>query len=367
MPDNAIVASIKSIPPVTRFFTIASVIACLIMSTAGPSSFKYMYINYDRIVDDYYDSVRPVLTDPNAKYYQILYTILEFVAQIYKFGTSMFIPAGIGSPNRFQAILDIYFFYTFSNHLEGYEGKFRGNFADYLWYVIICGTMIHVITLVYDVFFHDLLFPHEMLLACVTYNWSRCFKNATINLMGIVPIKAYYLPLGNLLIKLILGGPQSLIDTLIGIITGYLYLCIQSNTMPIYNLFPGAYGSAPPKQHTSGRRVGMSGSAPSWDQPPTHGGLGSNAPDYIGDSIYDKGYLKAPPAIYKWLAYPSDRSVRVTAFTDFKGKTVRGTREGTTPSQPTSTGVSSGYSWFGGNESGSSGAAFKGKGQRLGG
>lgn len=60
--------------------------------------------------------------------------------------------------------------------------------------------------------------------------------------MGIVPIKAYYLPLGNILIKLILRGPSGLVDTIIGILSGYLYLCIQLNTLPVYNLLPDAYG-----------------------------------------------------------------------------------------------------------------------------
>ena len=84
--------------------------------------------------------------------------------------------------------------------------------------------------------------PHDCLLACLTYTWSRANKNAKINLMGIVPIKAYYLPLGNILIKLILRGPSGLVDTIIGILSGYLYLCIQLNTLPVYNLLPDAYG-----------------------------------------------------------------------------------------------------------------------------
>ncbi len=46
--------------------------------------------------------------------------------------------------------MDIYFFYTFSNHLEAYGGKFNGNFPDYLWYAITCGTMVNVFALFYS-------------------------------------------------------------------------------------------------------------------------------------------------------------------------------------------------------------------------
>ncbi|EGW33679.1 uncharacterized protein SPAPADRAFT_59048 [Spathaspora passalidarum NRRL Y-27907] len=361
--SNTIVENIKSIPPVTRFFTIASIFACLIMSTLGTqASFHRLFINYYTIIYDYDTIIRPVLSNANAKYYQIVYAVLEFAAQVYKFGTSLFIPAGINdSTNRIQAIFDIYFFYTFSNHLEGYEGKFKGNFPDYLWYIIICGTLTHIITIIYTVFYTEIFFPHEILLGCVTYTWSRCFKNATINLLGIVPIKAYYLPLGNLFVKLILSGPHAMISTLMGIVVGYLYLCIQSNTLPIYNLFPGAYGTPGPNKKREGSRLGVT----HIDQP-TRG----STYDFIGDSIYDKGYLKAPEVLYKWLSYPVESSFRSTAFTDFKGNTLNGRATDATvrrasAAQEVASGSSSGYSWFGNN--GTSGASFKGKGHRLGG
>jgi Derlin-2/3 len=277
---------------------------------------------------------------------------------------------------RYNALLDIYFFYTFSNHLETHGGKFNGNFPDYLWYAIICGTLVNVLSIFYNALIDPItVFPYDCLLACVTYTWSRSNKNATINLIGIVPMKAYYLPLGNLLIKLIIRGPSGAVDTVIGIAAGYFYLCMQLNTMPFYNLLSGAYGQVSRRvRNEDTRRVGILTSVASQNR------FGGNQAEFIEDSIYDKGYLKAPTKLYQLLGYPLNTSVRTTAFTtttgDSAGRPGRRTpfqsqsSGGTTTASATSTGTkredsasgsSTGYSWFSGNNS-----AFKGKGHRLG-
>ncbi|CAI5756305.1 unnamed protein product [Candida verbasci] len=269
MSENALVENIKGIPPVTRFYTISSVLVCLAISTfdALPS----LYISYNEIefgLSLIYQSIR------KGGYLFALKTVGHLLLNSYKFLTSVLIPSGIVGPNKFNALLDIYFFYTFSNHLEA-DGKFKGNFPDFLWFNILCSTCIYIFSFIYNIFQPQLFFPHEILLACITYVWSRANKNAKINLIGLVPIKAYYLPLGNLLVKMILGGPTALIDTLMGIITGYLYLCVQSQTIPFYNLL----------QEVKHQRVGQNN-------------------EIIGDSIYDKGYLKAPKWLYEILKTP---------------------------------------------------------------
>ncbi|KAI5963940.1 hypothetical protein CANMA_003537 [Candida margitis] len=353
---NALLENIKSIPPVTRFFTISTVLACLGVTTF--SAFPSLYINLGELLKEY-ALVRAVVR--RGSYFDIFKVVATTVLGWYRFVTSFMVPPGIMSPNRINALFDTYFFYTFSNHLEAHEGKFKGNFPDYLWFIILCGSCIQVSNLALEAitgnYSSATYFPHENLLACLTYVWSRSLKNARINLLGLIPIKAYYLPLGNLTVKLILGGPVSLIDTLVGIISGYLYLCVQSNTMPIYNLLPGAYGMSKKKRNDEGRRVGMT----HVDTPSHFGGFQA---DYIDDSIYDKGYLKAPQWLYNLLSYPNNTSVRTTAFTPGVGASNRVTTS-FSRNQPqrevTPTGSTTGYSWFGG-----SGTAFKGKGHRLG-
>ncbi|CAK9437634.1 uncharacterized protein LODBEIA_P20120 [Lodderomyces beijingensis] len=363
--NNALIDNIKSIPPVTRFFTISTILACL--GVTSFAAFPNLYINFGAVASEF-AALRYLWQKGSTL--QIAKAASVVVIRWYRFVTSFLIPSGIMSPNRINALFDTYFFYEFSNHLEAPEGKFKGNFPDYLWFIVLCGTFIQITNLSLDFISGDYsgatYFPHENLLACLTYVWSRSLKNAKINLLGLVPIKAYYLPLGNLIVKLILGGPVALIDTLVGILSGYLYLCIQSNTMPFYNLLPGAYGITK-KRSDEGRRVGM-----------THVDQQSGAKfDYIEDSIYDKGYLKAPKMIYNLLSYPTNTSVRTTAFTvptgaggsvtplrrtqphskEFNGSS---TSSGGAASGAASA-TSSGYSWFGSSEN-----VFKGKGHRLG-
>ena len=122
-------------------------------------------------------------------------------------------PSDVLSSQRWNALMDIYFFYTFSNHLEAYGGKFNGNFR----LSMVCHNMRNHgqrLCIVLQRLRPHANLPHDCLLALfVTLPESQ--QNAKINLMGIVPIKAYYLPLGNILIKLILRGPSGLVDTII--------------------------------------------------------------------------------------------------------------------------------------------------------
>ncbi|MCP8716824.1 MAG: derlin [Asgard group archaeon] len=363
MANNTIVDNIQRIPPVTRFFTIASVITCIsIVGGFFPVS-RLLYTYFDLKTD--FIHIHYVIK--NKGFTEIISTIFLVVVNFYKFTTLLLIPESIFS-QRYQALIDIYFFYTFSNHLEIFGGKFNGNFPDYLWYAIICGTLTNVLGLLSEALFVEAsVFPFDCLLACVTYTWARCNKNATINLMGIVPIKAYYLPLGNLVIKFIALGPSGLTNAIIGITVGYLYLCIQLSTMPLYNLMSGAYGqNGNGTKNDDSRRVGI------LTYVDTSNRFGGSHAEFIDDSIYDKGYLKAPKVLYDFLKYPINTSVRKTAFTSIDSQARRTTLQSqqrgsaTTTSTGTkradsTTGSSTGYSWFGGNNQ-----AFKGKGRRLG-
>ncbi|KAI5957357.1 hypothetical protein KGF54_000285 [Candida jiufengensis] len=355
--SNPIIANIKSIPPVTRFFTISTVLVCFAIRNFSPA-LDSLYINFTTLLQEY--ALIRLVTKTGSSF-QIIKVISLTILGWYRFITSFLIPSGLFPPSM-SALLDTYFFYTFSNHLEAHEGKFKGNFPDYLWFIILCGTCIQITNLFIDAvtgnFARLTYFPHENLLACITYVWSRSLKNAKINLLGIIPIKAYYLPLGNLLVKLILGGPVALVDTLVGIFSGYLYLCLQSQTLPFYNLMPGAYGKYNTKKSHEGRRVGMT----HIDNQEQRGGYQY---EFIEDSIYDKGCLKAPIWLYHLLSYPTNTSVRTTAFTTIgKPPLISKRQEGQTNSNnnnPNSTGNTTGYSWFGNGEN-----AFRGKGHRLG-
>lgn len=349
--------NIRNIPPVTRFFTIFTIIVCF-AHALKLTNLGQLTCYMPQLLGYLHETLH------QAKHLSAViraYLVLKLFLQSYRFFSCFLLPMGL--PDQpFQALLDIYFFYTFANDIESRSGKFRRNFPDCLWFTIITATLIHLLSFVYGFFIDFYHFPvyHQMLLSCVTYIWSRSLKNTIINFLGLVPIKAYYLPLFNLFFKLMLNGYSSFLDTAIGIFSGYLYQCWQSDTIPIYNLFPGSYASFLTfNADKSGRRVGTS-SENSHFSTKNLGSVSEN--DWIDDSIFDKGYLKAPAWLYKLLDYPIGTSKRTTGF-DIDTTRPKGLHASTQSTETKSaTGKSTSYSWFG---SGSK-SAFVGKGYRLG-
>lgn len=336
-PSVSLADRIRDIPPVTRFFTISTVFVCF------ADALKLFNVTQLLCYLDVFTvkslEVRKAFN--SGVWTTLAFAILDLVFQSYRFLSAFLVPVGILLDNRLQAIFDVYFFYTFANHLESYEGKFRRNFPDCLWFTLLSGTVIVFTSFAYQ-FFDPSHFPahHQMMLSCVTYIWSRSLKNSIINFLGVFPIKAYYLPLFNLFVKLLIGGYSFTVDSIIGIFGGYMYQCFQSDTLPFYNLLPGSYNLFLTSNNT-GRRVGNI--------------YMSATENMIEDSIFDKGYLKAPVWLYKLLDYPISNSKRTTAFENKKAE-----QFGTVHNLNTLTATTTGASWF------SYDSAFKGKGHRLG-
>lgn len=334
--------SIKEIPPVTRFFTICTVLVCAGHSL-GIIDLGVLHLDFDGLARQAlfaWPYIRSgSLTDRCS-------ASLYLIAQSYRVFTTFLLPWGLIFNERFQALCDIYFFYTFANHLE--NGKFKRNFPDTVWFILTTGTMMVVLSL-----FAHLCKPsylpvfHSLMLSCIEYIWLRLQKNANINLFGLIPIKAYHLPFAKMFVGFILRGSTDLVDLLVGVSAGYFYQCIQSGTVPFYNLVPGFYGGAFDQPARNGRRVGNV--------------FSSSNSDIIQDSVFDLGYLKAPLFLYRFLQYPLNNSVRTTAFDLRTAKTTR--RNNIAPQQipsdsdyandPENAGSSSSYD------------VFKGKGHRL--
>ncbi|GEQ70999.1 hypothetical protein JCM33374_g4680 [Metschnikowia sp. JCM 33374] len=281
-----------SIPPVTRFFLIVTIAVSLGISLDIISPAKVMFIP---TID-----LQPVANLPSgaeAKLFQFA-TLKALFPVCYKVFTSFFVVDGI-KDNGVRVLLNIYRFYTFSNYLESSRGRFSGNFPDYLWFVLVSGGFLFVINLAFAYFGYFSLYYHSQLSSCMTFLWSRASMNSVINFLGVVPIKAYYLPLFDLGMA-IMSGNYHPADSFAGILAGYIYECIQSDTLPIYNLLPGAYGSKTDAQH-DGRRVGFNVDT-------------SISANTLTQAIFDLGYWKAPVFFYKLLKYPINTSVRTTAF-----------------------------------------------------
>lgn len=300
--------TIRDIPPVIRFFTICSVAVCFAHGLAIIDLRTLLCFPGD-IVNGW-NVVTYVYRNGGDKW-DISRFFAIFLLQSYKFFTAFIVPHGLGTAPG-GAIMDIYFFYTFAKQLEDFNGKFRRNFPDCLWFTLITGTILILLTFVfYFVIGHGYYANpshHQMMLSCVTYLWLRELKNAQVNFLGIIPIKAYYLPLFNLSLKLF-GGIWSCVDTIIGIFGGYLYQCMQSRTMPFYNLLPGAY---PSPRLLSGTRVGTVQSL--FRSNNSNLNAQGTTDDMIYSSIFDRGYLKAPIWLYNLLEYPINNLRRTTAF-----------------------------------------------------
>lgn len=354
--------SIKNIPPVTRFFTITTVIVCFANSLKIIQP-QQLICYLPLFIDNFKDASKTI---SNSNLFGVVFAVLGLLVQSYRFFTCFLLPQGLLTDQPFHAILDIYVFYTFANHLESYTGKFHRNFPDCLWFTLVTGTIVVLLSLLYSAVIDVNHFPvhHQMILSCVTYIWSRSLKNALINFLGLVPIKAYYLPLFNLFFKLLISGYSAFLDSAIGIFSGYLYQCFQSDTLPIYNLLPGSYAKyLTSSNDKNGRRVGqLNNNFAAFDQSSATSGA-----DFIEDSIFDKGYLKAPIWLYNLLNYPINTSTRTTAFYPRPGANSTNSDKSTSHinlndnASTDTSGPTSGYSWFGLNNN-----AFKGKGYRLG-
>lgn len=304
---------VRNIPPVTRFFTVCSVLACGLVGlgmlnpgdlTCNLSDFYYQWqlviIAYRRYIGKaVLGTVKFRGGASTGSLATVLWAIAGFLGQSYRCFTAFLLPSGVLQRNAMSAIIDMYFFYNFANHVELNSGKFKGNFPDCLWFTLVLGTVIGLLTFVVQ-WFDPTYFAlhHEMMLLCITYIWLRWLKNSIINFFGVVPIKAYYLPLFNLFFKMLLGR-NAVFNTLTGIWGGYLYLCFALGTMPFYNLLSTSYGQSPSPE----RRVGSLVASLS-------------SPHYvISDSVYDKGNLPGPVWLYNYLRWPLSRRVRQTLFT----------------------------------------------------
>ncbi|EGV62937.1 hypothetical protein PSN45_001233 [Yamadazyma tenuis] len=288
--------SVGNIPPIARFFTVSTLSVCMLISLGIIDPQQMIF--HPSIYIEEFEYTKAVFT--MGTWTEAVKSVLLLVFECYRCFTSFLVPAGFLDGNRMGAVLDIYFFYKFANNVE--IGKFKGNFPDCLWFTLICGTSILTMTVGY--YFYDptrITRHHESMLLCITYIWARGQKNSIVNFLGIVPIKAYYLPMFTLFIKAVVHGYDGLVDSSMGIAGGYLYQCLQSSTAPIYNLFPQFYRKFYSSSIYSRNRVGTN--------------QVSLADDFINDTVFDRGYLPAPSWVYSILKYPVDRSSkRITAF-----------------------------------------------------
>ncbi|CAA3025807.1 derlin-1 [Olea europaea subsp. europaea] len=98
------------------------------------------------------------------------------------------------------------------------NGPFQRRTADFLWMMIFGALSLLVLSAI--PFFRS-YFLGVSLVFMLLYVWSREHPNATINIYGLVSLKAFYLPWAMLCLDVIFGSPIA--PDLLGIIAGHLY------------------------------------------------------------------------------------------------------------------------------------------------
>lgn len=232
---DQLINHISNIPPITKFFTFSSFFLTLLSSLKIVKPHQFIFI-----LPDYINKLNHLKFYYNyGNYIKIIEVLLSWLKNSYRFISTFSLPIGCFSNQPLHALFDIYMFYTYSNGLEGHSGVFNNNYPDFFWYIVLNGTFIILMTTIYNKMFDLTYFfnHHQALLACITYTWSRYNKNTIVNLFGVFNIRAYYLPVVNLILKITLNGYSSFLDSFFGIFSGYFYQCILSKTFPILNLF----------------------------------------------------------------------------------------------------------------------------------
>ncbi|KAL7096856.1 hypothetical protein ACP275_10G106600 [Erythranthe tilingii] len=98
------------------------------------------------------------------------------------------------------------------------NGPFQRRTADFLWMMLFGALSLLVLSAIP---FFESAFLGISLVFMLLYIWSREFPNATINLYGLLALKAFYLPWAMLCLDVIFGSP--IVPDLLGIIAGHLY------------------------------------------------------------------------------------------------------------------------------------------------
>jgi Derlin-2/3 len=105
-------------------------------------------------------------------------------------------------------------FFRNSKFLE--SSVFKGNSADYIFFLLFSITFILIIS-----FFFGFIFPASCLSFAMTYYWGRKSKNVIVQFMGIFNLRAPYLPWFYLVFSFLLDSDFKY--DLVGMIVGHFF------------------------------------------------------------------------------------------------------------------------------------------------
>lgn len=99
------------------------------------------------------------------------------------------------------------------------QHTFAGRTADFVWMVLLGAFALLPLPLIAPAL--GLPFFAGSLVFMLLYLWSRENPNANTSIMGMIKMKAFYLPWGMMALEALMGG--SVVPDLLGVVVGHLY------------------------------------------------------------------------------------------------------------------------------------------------
>ena len=99
------------------------------------------------------------------------------------------------------------------------QHTFAGRTADFMWMVLLGALALLPLPLIAPAL--GLPFFAGSLVFMLLYLWSRENPNANTSIMGMIKMKAFYLPWGMMALEALMGG--SVVPDLLGVVVGHLY------------------------------------------------------------------------------------------------------------------------------------------------
>ena len=129
-------------------------------------------------------------------------------------------------------LMRLYLLWSYSKRLE--EGSFFGRTADFAWFVALGGGFLLALAAVPG--WLELHFMAESLSFMFIQLWARRNEAARMVIMGVLEVRAPYLPWVLMLFSISLGAEAG--EAFAGILTGHTYYFLE-DVMPIVNAAKG--------------------------------------------------------------------------------------------------------------------------------
>jgi Derlin-2/3 len=147
-------------------------------------------------------------------YLYINYELIFKKFEIWRIFTSFFFFGKLSTSSLFHILI----FFRNSKLLE--KSVFKGNSADYLFFLVFSMSFIFILSS-----FFNIIFLSQSLNFAMTYYWGRKSKNTVVLVMGILNFRAPFLPIFYLIFNLLLENEYK--NSFIGLLAGHIYFYLK--------------------------------------------------------------------------------------------------------------------------------------------